>query len=110
METISEWIKEINNEEIALIVEGKKDINALRKIGVNNPIHPLSKKPIYKIAEEFPQKKVIILTDFDKKGKELYAKLSRELQSWGIKVDYVFREWLQKNTKLSHIEGIDKLI
>lgn len=108
METIKEWIEEINKIDKSIIVEGKKDIKALRKIGVNKPIHSLNKEPIYKIAEEFPSKEVVILTDFDKKGKELYSRLKRELQSWGIKVDNVFREWLQRNTKISHIEGIDK--
>jgi len=110
METIKEWVEEINNRDNTLIVEGKNDIAALRKIGIIKPIESLSKKPIYKIAEDFPQKKAIILTDFDKKGKELYGKLKRELQSWGITVDNVFREWLQNNSKISHIEGIDKLI
>lgn len=108
MENIDEWIGKVNASGISIIVEGKKDVSALRKIGIKNPVFCLSVKPIYQVAEDFTSREVIILTDFDKKGKELYGKLSTEFQSQGVGVDRTFREWLQRNTKLSHIEGIDK--
>ncbi len=106
-ETLEEWVKEINLAEIPIIVEGKNDIKALRSIGIDNEVFSLSKKPIYKVVEDFEAKETIILTDFDKKGKELYGRLKSSLQSMGVKVDNFFREWLQKNMKISHIEGIE---
>lgn len=107
MENLDEWIDRVNASGISIIVEGKKDVSALKKIGIKNSMFCLSVKPIYKVAEDFKAREVIILTDFDKKGKELYGKLSTELQSQGVRIDRTFREWLQRNTKLSHIEGLD---
>ncbi len=108
MDKLSEWVEDINRSKKSIIVEGKNDIKALLEIGVTNEIQPLSKKPIYKVVEDFHYKDVIVLTDFDKKGKELYGKLNSGLQSRGVKVDKTYREWLQKNIKISHIEGINK--
>ena len=95
-----------------IIVEGKKDKAALNYIGINNYIITLSKKPIFATIESISNltDETIILTDFDKKGKELYGKLNSGLQKLGVKVDHYFREWLQKNTKLSHVEGLEKYI
>lgn len=105
MESLKDWVDKVNFSEKLIITEGKKDVKALRNSGVTNRIKTLSKQPLFSVAEEVSGEEVIILTDFDKKGKELYGRLKRELQGQGVKVDNVFREWLQNNTKLSHIEG-----
>ena len=112
MEEINEFLKELKASNKLIIVEGIKDKKALNKLGITNYIVVLSKKPIFEIIEDIAKitKDVIILTDFDKKGKELYGKLNSGLQKYGVKVDHYFREWLQKNTKLSHVEGISKFV
>ncbi len=109
---IEEIISELKSSNKLIIVEGIKDKRALKKLAVNNYIVVLSKKPIFAVIEDISKitKDVVILTDFDKKGKELYGKLNSGLQRLGVKVDHYFREWLQRNTKLSHIEGIAKYI
>ena len=109
---ITDFISKLKNSDKLIIVEGIKDKKALNSIGVNNFIVMLSKKPIFAVIEDVAKvaNQVIILTDFDKKGKELYGKLNSGLQKLGVKVDRYFREWLQRNTKLSHIEGIDTYI
>lgn len=101
-------IDKLNNYKYIIIVEGKKDRITLEKLGIKNNIIELSKKPIYKIIEEIASqdKECIILTDFDKKGKQLYGKLNSGLTRLGVKVNNKFREFLQKNTKISHIEGL----
>ena len=105
METLEEWIIELKKADKLIIVEGLKDKKALESFEIKNIIH--LNKPIFEIAEEISEKyeEVIILTDFDKEGKDLYGKLSKNLVRNGVKIDKKFREWLQKNTKLSHIEG-----
>jgi 5S rRNA maturation endonuclease (ribonuclease M5) len=106
--SISEWVEELNLCRKCIIAEGPKDIKSLRAIGVENRIYQLSKTPLYEIIEIIASetKDVVILTDFDKKGKELYGKLNSDLQKFGVRVDNGPREWLLKNTKLSHIEGL----
>lgn len=104
---LSEMIEKIIDSNVPVIVEGKKDSAALRKLGIANIIE-LSKKPIYSIVEEVAEKTedCVILTDLDRKGKELFGKLNEGLQRHGIRVDNTFREFLFKRTKLRQIEGI----
>ena len=102
-----EQIDKIKKSKTLVIVEGKKDKIALEKFGIKNII-TLNKKPLFEIVENISSKnkECIILTDLDKTGKQLYGKLNSGLQKHGVKVDNRFREFLQKNTKLSHIEGL----
>jgi len=104
----SEHINKIRQSGILVIVEGKKDKAALEKFSIKN-IMQLSKKPIFEIIEHISNnnKECIILTDLDKKGKELYGKLNSGLQQRGVKIDDSFRNFLFKNTKLRQIEGLE---
>jgi 5S rRNA maturation endonuclease (ribonuclease M5) len=106
---IAGWVEDVNASNKCIVVEGPKDIRSLRVIGIENRIFQLSVKPIFEIVETVASetKDVIILTDFDKKGKELYGKLNYGFSRLGVRVDNVYREWLQRNTKISHIEGLD---
>ncbi|HLC96514.1 MAG TPA: toprim domain-containing protein [Candidatus Nanoarchaeia archaeon] len=105
-------LQELNHSGKLIIVEGLKDKHSLRESGIQNQVMTLSKKPIFQVVEDIAKvaNEVVILTDFDKKGKELYGKLNSGLQKFGVKVDHYFREWLRKNTKLSHVEGLHSYI
>lgn len=107
-EELYKLIESIKDSNTLVIVEGKKDKSALNKMGINNIIE-LSKKPLFQIVEEISNsnEECIILTDLDKKGKELYGKLNSDLQKRGIKVNNKLREFLFKNTKLRQIEGME---
>lgn len=109
-EEINGWIEKLRESGKLVIVEGDKDIKALNYFGIINIMK--LKKPLYDVVEEVVEKTkdVIILTDFDKKGKELYGRLRKDLIRHGVKVDRYFREFLQKNTKLSHVEGLKTYI
>lgn len=106
-EKLKEFLSELKQSNKLIIVEGPKDKKALNELGITYVV-VLNKKPIFQVIEDTAKitKEAIILTDFDKKGKELYGKLNSGLQKYGVKVDHYFREWLQRNTKLCHIEGI----
>lgn len=101
------WLQKINASKKLIIVEGKKDEHALRSCGVKNTIVVLNKKPLYAVVESVAEKtkRVIILTDFDITGKEMYGKLKKALVAHGVQVDTTFREFLHK-TGLSHVEGL----
>ena len=106
-EELKEFILELKQSNKLIIVEGPKDKKALKELGITY-VTVLNKKPIFQVIEDVSKltSEVIILTDFDKEGKELYGKLNSGLQKYGVKVDHYFREWLQRNTKLSHVEGL----
>jgi len=92
-----------------IVVEGIKDKKALESLGIENII--TLKKPLYKVIEDIVEtkKECIILTDLDKKGKELYGRLNSKLKQFGVKIDNRFREFLFK-TKLRQIEGISRYL
>ena len=104
-------LKKLKRSNKIIIVEGKKDKAAFKKLGIKNIIE-LSKKPLFQIIEDIAakEKECIVLTDLDKKGKELYGKINSGLQRFGIKVDNDLRNFLYKNTRLRQIEGITKYI
>ncbi|MEK6947434.1 MAG: toprim domain-containing protein [Nanoarchaeota archaeon] len=104
----SKHIEKIINSNVIIIVEGKKDRAALNKFGITNIVE-LTKKPLFQIVEEVADsnEECIILTDLDKKGKEIYGKLNSDLQKHGVKVNNKFRNFLLKNTKLRQMEGMD---
>ena len=110
-EELQFFIEKIKSSEILVIVEGKKDREALQKLGIGNIIE-LSKKPIFQIVEDIADSndECIILTDLDKEGKQLYSKLNSILQKNGVKVNNKFRDFLFRHTKLRQIEGIDSYL
>ncbi|MFH1510469.1 MAG: toprim domain-containing protein [Candidatus Woesearchaeota archaeon] len=91
-----------------IIVEGKKDLAALRSIGVTNQIFLLNKKPLFAVVEDVVSvaKDVVILTDLDDEGKMLYSRLRHDLGRFGVRIDRKFREFLFKETRLRQIEGL----
>lgn len=106
-ERLVEWLRKLRLTDVPIVVEGPKDERALLALGAKKIVR-LSRKPLFAIAEEVASKYdcVIILTDFDKKGKELYGRLSKLFDRLGVKVDLYFRETLQKHVRISHIEGL----
>lgn len=103
-----DWLEELRKSNKLIIVEGKKDLIALEKLGLKN-VYAILRKPLYKVVEETASKhkEVIILTDLDKEGRRLYSILKKGLQRFGVKVDDNFREFLFRHTKLRQIEGIE---
>lgn len=69
-----------------LIVEGLKDEKALKSLGLKNIVR-ISGKPLIRVVQEVESKKtkdVIVLTDFDSKGRKLAARLTCLLQKYRI--------------------------
>ena len=106
-EELNEFIEKLKESNKLIIVEGEKDRKALEQLGIKKII-TLNKEPLFKIVENISKehKEVIILTDLDKKGKQLYGKLNSNMQRLGLRVDNRFRNFLLKKTKLRQIEGI----
>lgn len=102
--------------DYVIIVEGKKDVSSLRVLGfdkvfaIHNTGVPLRER-VEQIIRGIDLKKdrVCILTDFDRKGKQLYLLLKREFSELGVKLDSNLRGILLKSG-VSHIEGLDKFM
>ncbi len=104
---ILEWIEKLKRFDGCILVEGKKDIDALHTLGVRK-VMSLNGRPLYAIVEEIAAKTAhcAILTDLDREGKKLFGRLNSELQKHGVQVDTSFRDYLFIYTKLRHIQGM----
>ncbi|MEW6163211.1 MAG: toprim domain-containing protein [Nitrospirota bacterium] len=116
MERLREVIEALYevNKTIPIIVEGKKDASALRRLGLTGEIITLHNgKTLYDFCTDVTERfhKVIILLDWDEKGEDLNKTLSENLKGHWEEFSS-FRELLrilcQKEIKV--IEGIPKLL
>ncbi|MEW6002080.1 MAG: hypothetical protein AB1638_05465 [Nitrospirota bacterium] len=110
---VIEALREVN-ESVPVIVEGKKDESALRRLGLTGEIIKLHEgKSLYEFSDDIAEKfdRIVILLDWDKRGECLKKALSRYLKGhWEEFSSYrdLLRLLCQK--ELSHIEGIPKLL
>jgi len=111
MQTLKDWIDKLKRTDSLIIVEGKKDKEALNKLGIYN-IETLGGRPIFKLVEDIAlkAKRVIILTDLDKEGKLFYHQIKHHLQRKNILVEDGFRHFLFKKTNISYIESLPRFI
>ena len=104
IENITILLDEISHSNIPIIVEGRNDKKALQELGLEN-IFTLN-LPLFKIVERISGKEVVILTDLDKKGKQLYRRIQHDCIHHGIKINNKLRHFLFRETQLAHIEGL----
>ena len=101
----------LENSETPVIVEGRKDERTLRRLGLEGPILRLNKGvSVFSTCEEVSKKhnKVILLTDWDRRGGHL-AKLLREgLEANGVKYDDDIRARIAVLTK-KDIKDVESL-
>ena len=98
-EKISEVLSALTEESAKgtiILVEGRKDVEALRALDVEGPIVTVKTggKSFLDVISELEAKtsKVILFLDFDRRGKQGTNRLRKDLQRAGIKVDLEF--WL----------------
>jgi 5S rRNA maturation endonuclease (ribonuclease M5) len=102
------------NHRFPIIVEGKNDANALRKLGLEGEIITLhSGKNLYDFCEDIMEKfpRVVILLDWDTKGEDLYKSISRNLRGHWEEFS-VFRDVIKIlcQKEIKDVEGIPKLL
>jgi len=102
------------NKSVPVIVEGNKDVSALRELGLTGEIISLHRgKSLYDFCSDIAERfqKVIILLDWDKKGESLNKALSIHLNGHWEEFSF-FRELFKVHCQkeISNIEGIPKLL
>ncbi len=112
--TYSELVEHLDRiKEFVIIVEGKNDKRALVEAGIDEKnIISINKRALYKVADEASAdgRKVVILTDLDKRGRRIYSELNEGLNIMGAVVDNSFRNFLFAKTSLRQIEGVDSYL
>jgi len=96
-----------------IIVEGRKDLETLRTLGIQGLIITAktggrSRLDLLTEIESFDGREVILLLDFDRRGKEWTAILRQNLEKSRIKVNVTFRKELLRSAgkELKDIEGL----
>ncbi|MFX1506997.1 MAG: toprim domain-containing protein [Promethearchaeota archaeon] len=111
---LSEFINysnELGNKAI-FIVEGKRDTETLRLLGLTGKIIEKGQRSHQKLVDlVFEAQTIVILTDFDRKGKYIRKALIKEIQSkkhHGI-IDNYARQLLFKLCRAFRITEIEDL-
>ena len=98
IERIQQILKELvedSAKQIPIVVEGRKDVNALRYLGVEGPVLTVktggkSFARALQEIEEIGATEIILLLDFDRRGKQGIAYLKEELERKKIRVNLNF--------------------
>jgi len=63
-------LQELSENGAIIVVEGRKDVESLRFLGINGEIKLASQQPLLEFTESLSKsgKEIVLLTDWDKKG------------------------------------------
>lgn len=101
------------NNEAPVVVEGRKDERALRAIGLTGTVLRLNKGiSVFRTCENISKEhgKVILLTDWDRRGGQLSRKLREGLEANGVQYDENIRAKMATLTKkdIKDVESLHK--
>jgi 2,5-diamino-6-(ribosylamino)-4(3H)-pyrimidinone 5'-phosphate reductase len=110
LEELEKVIEELRvaNESAPILVEGEKDRNALQFLGINGTILVLHRgKGIPALCDQIAanHKEIILLMDWDKKGRRLTHFIKQNLRG-RIKINLKIRYKFAKTVGVRTIEGI----
>ncbi len=110
-EELESVIQEMEDFVDAIIVEGIRDKEALEELGITKEIVLCSSRPDTEFVDYLSSrhKKVTILTDYDRAGKEFNKKLSIRLERAGIKVVNQYRGRIGKILGLRGMRCIESV-
>ncbi len=103
------------NQDTPILVEGRKDVEALRSLGVKGKIIKIKRRrTIFHIIESLRKKhdSLIILTDWDKAGGKLAYRVKRACKANCIRCNMIYRKKLIKYLKkeVKDVESIPSFV
>lgn len=114
IENIEEALLELveENKTVPIIVEGDKDIDALRKLDVKGKIFSINRGVSLTdfcdmIATNY--REIILLTDWDRKGGYLCHTIRKNLEG-RVNCNTRYREIFAKNAMIRTVEGLPSWI
>lgn len=93
--------------DAAILVEGKNDERCLRRMGVSTDI--IRTNSSHSLHQQLaPYRELVILTDYDRQGKQLAREAEGIARAFGVEPDLKTRKRLRRLTggDLAHIEGL----
>jgi len=107
---VQEFVQSLNSAHTSiLVVEGKRDEDALKKLGYSGKICQFhSFKGLVKFADSMPKyKNLILLLDSDRKGRYLTKRIISQLQH-RVTIDLSYRKELTIVTK-GRVKNVEDL-
>ena len=110
LEELIQELQQLSEEGAVIIVEGQRDRESLRNLGISGIIELGTKKSLLMFCEEVARESndVIVLTDWDKNGEKLAVLMESYLKSVNAKVNMDIREKIKKLVK-KRIKDIESL-
>lgn len=113
MKNLQNFISSLNSKNSVVVVEGKRDSAALKKLGYHGMICEFhSFKGLARFADSMDSyKMLILLLDLDRKGRYLTSRIIKLLEH-RTKIDLSFKKKLVAITrgKIRHIEDLSKYV
>lgn len=99
------------NDSVPFIVEGERDVEALRALGLRGEIFTINNgMSLFQFCEYYSglYDRTIIFTDWDRKGRDLHDRLERDMYANGVENDDTY--WLKvKNLTHKYISTVEEL-
>ena len=110
LDGIFDEIIERSEAGAVIIVEGKRDVLSLEKLGIKGRIETSTHQPLIYFAEKLAQDttNIIIMTDWDRRGDILADKITIYLQNIGIMPDLAIRKRISSLVK-REIKDVESL-
>ena len=110
-ENIIEELEDLRelSQDTPVVVEGKNDELALRRLGIEGEIFHISKgTPFYEFCDEIAgkHKDVILFTDTDSEGQKLAKRFKSYMSQKGVRVNERFRKSLMGKLNTHQVEHL----
>ncbi|MGC8645593.1 MAG: toprim domain-containing protein [Thermoplasmata archaeon] len=98
------------NKRVPIIVEGRNDVIALRRLDFSGEIIKLhSRMSVENFSMQLSRKysEVILLLDWDQKGRKLTSSLIRHLTTYDVKADFdLWKLCFSMTSQMSNVESL----
>jgi 5S rRNA maturation endonuclease (ribonuclease M5) len=105
-------LKYLSDTGAIIVVEGRKDVESLRSLGIKGDIKLSSQQPLLDFTEQLSRngKDIVLLTDWDRKGGMVARKIIDYLQAYGIipNTDIRGRIRFRVKKRIKDIESLSK--
>ena len=95
-------------------MEGRRDQESLRALGIPGPVITASQKPALALAEDIARahREIIVLTDWDEKGEEMALQIEKHLRCSGSRGDVEIRSRLKRLVKkdIKDVESLSRYV
>lgn len=117
LERIDEIILELrtlSDSGAIIVVEGRRDADSLRSLGISGDIRLACSRPLLEFTEQLSKsgKEIVLLTDWDKKGGITARKIINHLLTYGIMPNTDLRSRIGSLVKkrIKDIESLNKYV